>query len=153
MDPNPTYSPTFSHHIWFSLLPGKFLRNTERATYCTNGMNPGQESLSDIAASACATNNDDNSIWKHEWACITNNQRRDEPALWVWVNDILLDSSNEALVLDCCIMPVDSMDHEASLQLDAVVGDMSKFIQVMDPCSTLSCRGMTVYESALSCPT
>ncbi|CAM9211239.1 unnamed protein product, partial [Laminaria digitata] len=84
-----------------------------------------KESLLHIAASACATHNEDNPTWKHEWACITNTERHDEPTLWVWVNEILLDPSNQALVLDCCIMPVDSMLHEASLKLDAVVGGVA----------------------------
>lgn len=49
--------------------------------------------------------------------CITENRRDDEPALWVWVNEILLDSTNEALILDCCVMLADRMDSAASIQL------------------------------------
>ncbi|CAM9318300.1 unnamed protein product [Ectocarpus sp. 13 AM-2016] len=33
------------------------------------------------------------SSWKHPWICITEIRRDDEPALWVWVNEILLDST------------------------------------------------------------
>ena len=94
---------------------------------------PVQESIRDIAASACATHKEDRSTWKHGWSCITNDQRHDGPALWVWVNEILLDSTNQALVLDCCILPVDRMDHEASLQLGIAIGHASThFIQVTD---------------------
>lgn len=49
--------------------------------------------------------------------CITENRRDDEPALWVWVNEILLDPTNEALILDCCVMLADRMDSPASMQL------------------------------------
>lgn len=65
--------------------------------------------------------------------CITNNQRLDKPVLWVWVNEILLDSSNQALVLDCCIMPAENLGQDSSLQLGAAVGGMAThFIQVTD---------------------
>ncbi|CAM9233644.1 unnamed protein product [Ectocarpus fasciculatus] len=57
------------------------------------------------------------SSWKHPWMCITENRRGDEPALWVWVNEILLDPTNEALILDCCVMLADRMDSPASMQL------------------------------------
>ena len=62
------------------------------------------------------------SCWKHPWVCVSENGRDDEPAIWVWVNEILLESSNEALVLDCCIMPVGRMrDDAASVQLGAAI--------------------------------
>eukprot|EP00752_Nemacystus_decipiens_P011512 g10222.t1 len=57
----------------------------------------------------------------HPWVCISENRRDDEPAVWVWVNEILLDSSNEALVLDCCVMPVRKMAGAVSARLGAAV--------------------------------
>eukprot|EP00752_Nemacystus_decipiens_P011513 g10223.t1 len=47
--------------------------------------------------------------------------KTDGPAIWVWVNDILLESSNEALILDCCIMQVRRMKDAASTQLGAAI--------------------------------
>lgn len=70
-----------------------------------------------IATMACERHVEDLPVWAHPWVCIADSHRDDEPAIWVWVNEILLDSSNEALVLDCCIMPVDRMDDAASTQL------------------------------------
>lgn len=49
--------------------------------------------------------------------CISESGRDDEPAIWVWVNDIVLDSGNEALILDCCVMPVGQMGDAVSAQL------------------------------------
>lgn len=72
----------------------------------------------------------------------------------MWVNEILLDSTNEALVLDCCVMPEDSIGHEASLQLVAGVGGMlTKLIKVPNLWWTLLCRDIIVIVSALACPT
>lgn len=97
----------------------------------------------DIATSACATHDDDSPVWKHSWVCITVNQRQDEPALWVWVNEILLDPSNQALVLDCCVVPVDRMSHEASLRLGAAIGDAATpFLEV----TTCSPRYFAVHQ-------
>lgn len=51
-----------------------------------------------------------------DYPCICITEAR-KPALWVWVYNILLDSSNEALVLDCCFMPVDDTSDAASAKL------------------------------------
>lgn len=75
-----------------------------------------------MASVACTRHVEErSSCWKHPWMCISDNRRDDEPAIWVWVNDILLDSSNEALVLDCCIMPVRQMAGAFSAKLGAAV--------------------------------
>lgn len=60
-------------------------------------------------------------MWKHPWVCLSENHLDDEPALWVFVNEILLDSSNEALILDCCILPVERRGGAVSTQLGAAV--------------------------------
>lgn len=59
---------------------------------------------------------------KHPCVSITYNCDGTERASWVWVNSILLDSSNEALVLDCCVMPMnDSVCDAASSQIAAAI--------------------------------
>lgn len=70
-----------------------------------------------IASMACTHHQDELPVWTHPWVCISENHRFDQPALWLWVNEILLDSSNEALILDCCVMPVARMDDPVSAQL------------------------------------
>lgn len=81
-----------------------------------------QAIVSDVALFACTQHIEErSSVWKHSWMCISQHARDDEPAIWVWVNEILLDSSNEALVFDCCIMPVERMGDAASAQLIAAV--------------------------------
>ncbi|CBN79557.1 conserved unknown protein [Ectocarpus siliculosus] len=77
-----------------------------------------KEEILAIISTACDHHEEAHaSSWKHPWMCITENRRDDEPALWVWVNEILLDSTNEALILDCCVMLADRMDSAASIQL------------------------------------
>lgn len=61
-------------------------------------------------------------MWKHPWICLTKkSENHDGRSLWLWVNDILLDSSNEALVLDCCILFVSSLANPASIRLGAAL--------------------------------
>lgn len=74
-----------------------------------------------IASTVCKRHVEDGRGWEHPWVCITDGNDMDQPALWVWVNEILLDSSNEALVLDCCVMLVDRFGGEASTQLGAAI--------------------------------
>ena len=63
-------------------------------------------------------NKDELPVWPHPWVCLTEGHRDNGPAIWIWVNEILLDSSNEALVLDCCVMPVSNrVGHAPSAQL------------------------------------
>lgn len=62
-----------------------------------------------IASFACGEHNEDRPVWKHPWVCVADTCDDSKRALWVWVNGVLLDSSNEALVLDCCIMPVNGI--------------------------------------------
>ncbi|CAB1098062.1 unnamed protein product [Ectocarpus sp. CCAP 1310/34] len=88
-----------------------------------------KEEILAIISTACEHHDEAHaSSWKHPWMCITENRRDDEPALWVWVNEILLDSTNEALILDCCVMLADRMDSAASillgtaLELDIIQG-------------------------------
>lgn len=99
-----------------------------------------QETLLAIASTSCTHHDDKLPVWTHKWVCVSDNHRRDEPALWVWVNEILLDSSNEALVLDCCIMPVDRLDDAASaqlmLQLD--LSSLKSKVKWMEGCEVLS---------------
>lgn len=76
-----------------------------------------QESFMVIASMACTHHKDELPVWTHPWVCISEKHRFDQPALWLWVNEILLDSSNEALILDCCVMPVARMDDPVSAQL------------------------------------
>lgn len=59
-----------------------------------------------IASMATEHHDEDLPVWAHPWVCIAENHDEDGPAIWVWANEVLLDSSNEALVLDCCVMPV-----------------------------------------------
>lgn len=62
------------------------------------------------------------SSWKHPWVCISESGWvDDEPAIWVWVNETLLNSSKEALVFDCLVMPVGRMRDAVSAQLGAAV--------------------------------
>lgn len=86
--------------------------------FCTT--NP-QKSFLHIAAAVCEHHSEDRSGWKHPWVCITEGGDPGKRAIWVWVDGILLDSSNEALILDCCIMPVDRMVDAASARLGKAV--------------------------------
>lgn len=87
-----------------------------------------QESFLAIARLVSETHDESRPFWKHAWICLTETaDSHDRPSLWIWVNNILLDSSNEAIVLDCCVFPVDPLDGEASSWLE--VG--------LDTCTTL----------------
>lgn len=69
-----------------------------------------------LAANACEHHNQERSSWKHPWVCIMERSGSyKDLVLWVWVNDILLESSNEALILDCCVMPTHRLT-EASVR-------------------------------------
>lgn len=72
-----------------------------------------------LAIAKMGTDNEDElPVWPHPWVCLTEGHRDNGPAIWIWVNEILLDSSNEALVLDCCVMPVSNrVGHAPSAQL------------------------------------
>lgn len=84
--------------------------------------NDEQETILGVASVACTSHIEErSSCWKRPWICISENGRDDEPAIWVWVNGILLDSSNEGLVLDCCVMPVGRMGEATSTQLGAAI--------------------------------
>ncbi|CAM9230359.1 unnamed protein product [Scytosiphon promiscuus] len=106
---------------FFSFTPAEESMRDQATTEAKGGVDPAvlglKESFLAIASTACMYHDDELPIWTHPWVCISENRSKDEPALWVWVNEILLDSSNEALVLDCCIMPVDRMEQPASAQL------------------------------------
>lgn len=79
---------------------------------------PLQESMLAIATMGTEQDDEDLPVWPHPWVCIAEGHRDDGPAIWVWVNEVLLDSSNEALVLDCCVMPVSNrVGDAASAQL------------------------------------
>lgn len=93
---------------------------------------------------ACERHNEDLPFWKHPWVCMADSHSDDEPAIWVWVNEILLDSSNEALVLDCCIMPVDRMDDPASLQL-------KESIAIQDATSVIAAKVLNGSEWGRMC--
>lgn len=76
-------------------------------------------------------------FWKHPWICLTKRPGNyDSPSLWLWVNNILLDSSNEALVVDCCILLASSRVSPAFIRLGAALeycrafGSSTKFIEV-----------------------
>lgn len=69
-----------------------------------------------LAEQACMHHSEDRSSWKHNWMCLTEYRADRNPAIWVYVNEILLESTNEALILDCCIMPVDRLGDVASAQ-------------------------------------
>lgn len=55
-----------------------------------------------------------------------------EPATWVWVSDVLMDSGNEATVLDCCIMPKYQMDAAPSLRISAAAIEQSASLGFSD---------------------
>eukprot|EP00752_Nemacystus_decipiens_P005603 g5071.t1 len=77
-----------------------------------------KESLLTIAVMGTEKDDDDLPVWPHPWVCLTEAHRDDGPAIWIWLNEVLLDSSNEALVLDCCVMPVSNrIGHAATAQL------------------------------------
>ncbi|CAM9617444.1 unnamed protein product [Hapterophycus canaliculatus] len=105
----------------FSFTRAEESMRYQATTQAKGGVDPGvlgvKESILAIASTVCTLHEDELPIWTHPWVCVSENHRNDEPALWVWVNEVLLDSSNEALVLDCCIMPVDRLDEAASTQL------------------------------------
>lgn len=69
-----------------------------------------------LASLTCTYHVEDRPTWTHPWICLTESQMGDKPALWVWVNEILLDSNNEALILDCCVMPVNRLGNETSVR-------------------------------------
>lgn len=75
-----------------------------------------------LASTACTRHVEDrSSVWKHPWLCLSENGRDDEPAIWMFVNEILLESTNEALILDCCILPVERRGSALSCQLGAAI--------------------------------
>lgn len=76
-----------------------------------------QEILFRIVSIACSRHAENRPVWKRPWFHLKTSHAKDQRVLWLFVNDVLLDSSNEALVLDCCIMPVERMDLGASRQL------------------------------------
>ena len=79
-----------------------------------------QESLLLMIAVVCETHAENRPFWKHPWFCLTEKSKDvDGPCLWVWVNNILLDSSNEALILDCCVTLVERVANPVSFQLCA----------------------------------
>ncbi|CAM9358762.1 unnamed protein product [Scytosiphon promiscuus] len=80
-----------------------------------------KKSFLHISAIACENHSDDRPGWKHPWVCITEGSDRGKRAIWIWVNGILLDSSNEALILDCCVLPVDRMIDDVSARLGFAV--------------------------------
>ncbi|CAM9120897.1 unnamed protein product [Ectocarpus sp. 6 AP-2014] len=105
----------------FSLTHAEVLMRDEATTQKKGGVDPAllglKESFMAIASMACTYHQDELPVWTHPWVCISDNHRFDQPAIWLWVNEILLDSSNEALILDCCVMPVARMDDPVSAQL------------------------------------
>ena len=69
-----------------------------------------QESLLAMVSVACKSHVENGPFWKHSWLCLREtSDGGDGSSLWVWVNNVLLDSSNEALVLDCCVTFVERM--------------------------------------------
>lgn len=77
-----------------------------------------QESLLAIVSKVCEMHRDNRPFWKHPWICLANKPGNlNIYCLWLWVNDILLDSSNEALVIDCCILLDNSIMNIASVRL------------------------------------
>lgn len=82
-----------------------------------------QKSLLHIVDTVCKNHNEDRPGWKHPWVCITERGELGNRAIWIWVNDVLLDSSNEALMLDCCIISVERMVDAASARLGAAIDE------------------------------
>lgn len=82
-----------------------------------------QEAMLAIVSTPCESHTEDrSSCWKHRWVCIREAEGRDDDkAIWIWVNEILLEPSNEAVVVDCCVMPVGRIGDTVSTQLGAAV--------------------------------
>lgn len=70
-----------------------------------------------IAETACTSNRDSRSPWTRAWVCVSDTHHSGDSAVWIWVNEVLLDSSNEAVVLDCCVMPVEHLGDAVSVRL------------------------------------
>lgn len=78
-----------------------------------------KESFLLIANEACGAKEEDLRVWKRPMMCLTDDNQHParSPTIWLWISDILLDSNNQALVLDCCIMPVTGRHDPQSMQL------------------------------------
>ncbi len=102
--------------------PHKFVVSSLTFAFCTSlhadWLMLVQESILAIASMASKHHKRDFPVWPGPWVCIAEDRdRHDIPAIWIWVNEILLDSSNEALLLDCCVLPVDRLGDEVCSQL------------------------------------
>lgn len=76
-----------------------------------------QESFLAVISTAITSHTENGRGWNRSWALVADPDNHSEPAIWIWVNDLLLDSSNEALVIDCCVLPVACVGDALSLQL------------------------------------
>ena len=97
---------------------------------------PPQESLLEMFSSTCKTHVENHPFWKHSWLCLTEkSDSGNGPSLWVWVNNFLLDSSNEALVLDCCVILVEHPSNPVFRQLGTYGVFESPPIRFIEVCS------------------
>ncbi|CAN0267812.1 unnamed protein product, partial [Ectocarpus sp. 12 AP-2014] len=76
-----------------------------------------KESFLAVISTAITSHTENGRGWSRSWALVKDPDNHSEPAIWIWVNDLLLDSSNEALVIDCCVLPVACVGDALSLKL------------------------------------
>ncbi|CAM9288454.1 unnamed protein product [Ectocarpus fasciculatus] len=76
-----------------------------------------KESVLAVTRSATTSHTENGPGWNRTWTLVEDPDYYGEPAIWIWVNDLLLDSSNEALVVDCCVLPVACRSDELSEKL------------------------------------
>lgn len=76
----------------------------------------------------CQHHDEGRPIRKNPCVRLTETQSASDPDIWLWVDEVLLDSRNEALVPDYCVVPVDQMSDEAGVELGSAIQSSRGFI-------------------------